>query len=82
MLNDLAGYGSVHVADHVVGIVFGSDDGGDLLAVDPSGAVHQSTTASWFDDFELIATSLIDFLTQLQQAVADFADTGLPPEHR
>ncbi|MFE8950329.1 hypothetical protein ACFYOH_42455, partial [Streptomyces sp. NPDC007856] len=71
VLNDLAEYGSVHVADHVAGVVFGSDGGGSLLAVDPSGAVHRSTTASWFDDFELIATSLIDFLEQLQQAVAD-----------
>ncbi|WP_338672660.1 hypothetical protein V1460_06430 [Streptomyces sp. SCSIO 30461] len=82
VLNDLAEYGSVHVADHVAGIVFGSDGGGNLLAVDPSGAVHRSTSASWFDDFELIAANLIDFLKQLQQAVADFADTGLPPEHR
>jgi len=82
VLNDLTEYGSVHVADRVVGIVFGSDGGGNLLAVDPSGAVHRSTTASWFGDFPLIAASLKDFLTQLQQTVADFADTGLPPEHR
>lgn len=95
VLNDLAEYGSVRVADHVVGIVFASDGGGNLLAIDRGGAVHRSTTASWFDGFEPIATSLTEFLAQLQQAVADFADwtdftesatdfadTGLPPERR
>lgn len=82
VLNDLAEYGAVHVADDAVGIVFGSEGGGNLLAVDPSGTVYRSTTASWFDAFEPIAPTFVDFLEQLQQAVADFADTGAPPEHR
>nr|WP_165398023.1 SMI1/KNR4 family protein [Streptomyces albidoflavus] len=82
VLNDLAEYGAVHVADNAVGIVFGSDGGGNLLAVDPSGAIHRSTTAFGFDAFEPIAPSFVGFLEQLQQTVADFADTGVPPEYR
>ncbi|WP_193581838.1 hypothetical protein [Streptomyces mobaraensis] len=35
--------------------------------------VHRSTTASWFDDFEVSAPTLIHFLEQLRQAVTAFA---------
>ncbi|MFI6849956.1 hypothetical protein OG535_07935 [Kitasatospora sp. NBC_00085] len=81
VLNDLAEYGLVPVADHVIGIVFGSDGGGNLLAVDPSGAIHRSTSASWSGDFDAVATNLVDFLEQLQRNINDFAGARLP-KHR
>ncbi len=73
VLNDITQYGPVRVTDHATGVVFGSDGGGILFALDGDGRVHRSTTPSWFDDFEMSASTLIRFLEQLHQAVTDFA---------
>ncbi|NIY70792.1 hypothetical protein SMALB_8974 [Streptomyces malaysiensis] len=51
-------YGSVQVDDESPGIVFASDGGGHLFAVAGSGRVWRSTTASWFDDFKVAASSI------------------------
>lgn len=74
VLDQLTENGPVRLTDHRTGIVFGSDGGGNLFALDQSGQVHRSTTASWFDDFEPAAPSLTQFLEQLHRAVAGFAD--------
>ncbi|WP_143076599.1 hypothetical protein [Streptomyces sp. MUSC 14] len=76
VLDHLAEHGPVRLSDHRTGIVFGSDGGGILFALDQAEQVHRSTTASWFDDFEPEAPTLTQFLTQLHRAVAHFtADT-------
>jgi hypothetical protein len=74
VLDHLTEYGPVRLTDHRTGIVFGSDGGGHLFALDQSEQVHRSTTASWFDDFEPTAPSLTQLLEQLHRATADFAD--------
>ncbi|MEV6736329.1 hypothetical protein AB0N14_04980 [Streptomyces sp. NPDC051104] len=74
VLDHLTEYGPVRLTDHRTGIVFGSDGGGHLFALDQSGQVHRSTTASWIDDFEPAAPSLPQFLEQLHRATAGFAD--------
>ncbi|MFC8930403.1 hypothetical protein ACFT43_31700 [Streptomyces albidoflavus] len=74
VLDHLAAYGPVRLADDRTGIVFGSDGGGILFALDQSGQVHRSTTASWFDEFELAAPSLTQFLERLHRATAVFTD--------
>ncbi|MYS69589.1 hypothetical protein GTY88_03970 [Streptomyces sp. SID5926] len=74
VLDHLAEYGPVRLTDDRTGIVFGSDGGGILFALDQSGQVHRSTTASWFDEFELAAPSLTQFLEQLHRATAVFTD--------
>ncbi|MEV7518974.1 hypothetical protein ACWGUP_28835, partial [Streptomyces diastaticus] len=74
VLDHLAEYGPVRLADDRTGIVFGSDGGGILFALDQSGQVHRSTTASWFDEFELAAPSLTQFLEQLHRATVVFTD--------
>lgn len=71
--------GPVHFANHGTGIVFGSDGGGILFALDRDGRVHRSTTASWLDDFEVAAPALLQFLKQLHRAVADFTDNTKRP---
>ncbi|MEU4493687.1 hypothetical protein AB0F96_09560 [Streptomyces sp. NPDC023998] len=63
-------YGSVQVDDEPPAIVFASDGGGHLFAVAGSGRVWRSTTASWFDDFEVAAESIQDFLKQISRQVA------------
>ncbi|MFI9779250.1 hypothetical protein ACIHCV_31900 [Streptomyces sp. NPDC051956] len=63
-------YGPVRVDDESPGIVFASDGGGRLFAVAGSGRVWRSTTASWFDDFEVAAVSIQEFLGQIGQRVA------------
>ncbi|MFD7447144.1 hypothetical protein [Streptomyces sp. NPDC059909] len=73
VLGHLTEYGPVRLADHRTGIVFGSDGGGHLFALDQNGQVHRSTTASWLDDFEPAAPSLPHFLEQLHRATAGFA---------
>ncbi|MFC0597937.1 SMI1/KNR4 family protein [Streptomyces palmae] len=74
VLDHLTEYGPVRLTDHRTGIVFGSDGGGKLFAVDRGGQVYQSTTASWTDDFQPAAPSLAQFLEQLHRATANFAD--------
>ncbi|MFI5824983.1 hypothetical protein ACIA8I_38830 [Streptomyces rishiriensis] len=73
MLNDITQYGPVRVTAYTAGVVFGSDGGGILFALDADGRVHRSTTASWLDDFEVSAPTLLHFLEQLRQAVTAFA---------
>ncbi|NEA53483.1 hypothetical protein G3I60_04765 [Streptomyces sp. SID13666] len=63
-------YGSVQIDDEPLAIVFASDGGGHLFAVAGSGRVWRSTTASWFDDFEVIAASIQEFLEQISRRVA------------
>ncbi|WP_393071559.1 hypothetical protein [Streptomyces sp. LN704] len=74
VLDHLTEYGPVRLTDHRTGIVFGSDGGGILFALDQGGQVHRSTTASWFDDFEPTAPTLTQFLEQLHRATAVFTD--------
>lgn len=64
-------YGSVQVDDDPSAIVFASDGGGHLFAVAGSGRVWRSTTASWFDGFEVAAESVQGFLEQVGHRVAD-----------
>ncbi|MEV5508226.1 hypothetical protein [Streptomyces orinoci] len=78
VLDHLTEYGRVRLTDHRTGIVFGSDGGGILFALDQTEQVHRSTTASWSDDFEPAAPSLTQFLEQLHRAVADFTDDTKP----
>ncbi|MFK4066751.1 hypothetical protein [Streptomyces sp. NPDC029674] len=73
ILDDIDQYGHVRVTAHATGVVFGSDGGGILFALDSDGRVHRSTTASWSDDFEVYAPTLVHFLEQLRQAVTAFA---------
>nr|BFD87033.1 hypothetical protein StreXyl84_64340 [Streptomyces sp. Xyl84] len=85
VLDHLTGNGPVRLTDHSTGIVFGSDGGGILFALDQAGQVHRTTTASWFDDFEPEAPALRQFLERLHRAVADFTDDTKRPsatEHR
>ncbi|MCX5269375.1 hypothetical protein [Streptomyces sp. NBC_00199] len=43
----------------------------DLFAVGGSGRVWKSTTASWFDDFEVVASNLRELFEQLGRRIAD-----------
>ncbi|MFE3330101.1 hypothetical protein ACFXKE_00455 [Streptomyces sp. NPDC059202] len=79
VLDHLSEYGPVRLTDHRTGIVFGSDGGGILFALDQTGQVHRSTTASWSDDFEPEAPTLTQFLEQLYRAVALFTDAAKRP---
>ncbi|WP_229889522.1 hypothetical protein [Streptomyces mirabilis] len=63
-------YGSVQIDDEPPAIVFASDGGGYLFAVAGSGRVWRSTTASWFDDFEVFASSIQEFLEQIGRRAA------------
>lgn len=64
-------YGSVQIDDERPALVFASDGGGHLFAVAGSGRVWKSTTASWFDDFEVTARSIQDFLEQISRMIAE-----------
>jgi hypothetical protein len=63
-------YGSVQINDEWPALVFASDGGGHLFAVTGSGRVWRSTTASWFDEFEVAAASIQEFLEQIGRKVA------------
>lgn len=63
VVEHLREYGPVQIeGDEWPAPVFASDGGGHLFAVAGSGRVWRSTTASWFDDFEVVAVSIEDFL--------------------
>ncbi|MEU4693973.1 hypothetical protein [Actinoplanes sp. NPDC023714] len=62
-------YGAVRIDDEWPALVFGSDGGGHLFAVTGSGRVWRSTTASWFDEFKMVAPSIQEFLAQIGQVV-------------
>ncbi|QOV47211.1 hypothetical protein [Streptomyces chromofuscus] len=64
-------YGPAPIDDESVALVFASDGGGHLFAIGDSGQVRKSTTASWFDDFEVAASSLQEFLEQLGRRIAN-----------
>ncbi|MEV7404536.1 hypothetical protein AB0N93_29625 [Streptomyces sp. NPDC091267] len=63
-------YGSVQTDDEPRALVFASDGGGHLFAMEGSGRIRRSTTASWFDDFEVVATSVQEFLELIGREVA------------
>jgi hypothetical protein len=63
-------YGPAAIDGESSALVFGSDGGGHLFAIGDSGHIWKSTTASWFDDFEVAAASLQQFLKQLGQRIA------------
>lgn len=63
-------YGPVRIDDEWPALVFGSDGGGHLFAVTGSGRVWMSTTASWSDEFNIVASSIQEFLEQIGQMVA------------
>ncbi|MFD6174424.1 hypothetical protein [Streptomyces coeruleorubidus] len=46
-------YGPTPIDGEPIALVFASDGGGHLFAIGASGQVRKSTTASWFDDFEV-----------------------------
>ncbi|WP_037862977.1 SMI1/KNR4 family protein [Streptomyces sp. NRRL S-340] len=64
-------YGPAPMDDESVALVFASDGGGHLFAIGDSGQVRKSTTASWCDDFEVVASSLREFLEQLGGRIAN-----------
>ncbi|MFC7218858.1 hypothetical protein ACFQLX_11870 [Streptomyces polyrhachis] len=64
-------YGPAPIGGEFVALVFASDGGGHLFAIGDSGRVWRSTTASWLDDFEVVASSLQEFLEQLGRRIAD-----------
>lgn len=63
-------YGFVRIDDDHQALVFASDGGGHLFAVTGSGRVWRSTTASWFDEFEVAAPSLQEFLKHVGREVS------------
>ncbi|GAA0459028.1 hypothetical protein Aca07nite_59390 [Actinoplanes capillaceus] len=67
-------YGAVRIDDEQddewPALVFGSDGGGHLFAVTGRGRVWRSTTASWFDEFKMVASSIQEFLERIGQVVA------------
>ncbi|SFH15201.1 hypothetical protein [Streptomyces mirabilis] len=62
-------YGSIQIDGEEPALVFASDGGGHLFALAGSGRVWRSTTASWFDQFDLAAASLQEFLERLAQRI-------------
>ncbi|MEU9775227.1 hypothetical protein [Streptomyces sp. NPDC047968] len=64
-------YGPAPIEGERVALVFASDGGGHLFAIGDSGQVWKSTTASPFEDFEIAASSLQEFLEQLGQRIAN-----------
>ncbi|MFD7282202.1 hypothetical protein ACFV80_35560, partial [Streptomyces sp. NPDC059862] len=52
-------YGPAPIDGEPIALVFASDGGSHLFAIGASGQVWKSTTASWFDDFEVTASSLV-----------------------
>jgi len=64
-------YGPAPIDGEWIAPVFASDSGGRLFAIGGGGQVWKSTTASWFDDFDLAAASLQEFLEQLSQRIAN-----------
>ena len=62
--------GSVQIEDEWPAPVFASDGGGHLFVVTGSGRVWRSTTASWFDEFEVVAASIEEFLGAIGREIA------------
>ncbi|WP_328472929.1 hypothetical protein [Streptomyces sp. NBC_00448] len=51
-------------------MVFASEGGGHLFALAGSGRIWRSTTASWFDRFDLAAASVLEFLEGLSRQIS------------
>ncbi|MFK0256204.1 hypothetical protein [Streptomyces sp. NPDC090445] len=64
-------YGPAPIDSESIALVFAGDGGGHLFAIGDSGQVWKSTTASWFDDFDVAAASLQEFLDQLGQRITN-----------
>ncbi|MFI6520399.1 hypothetical protein ACIBF1_32945 [Spirillospora sp. NPDC050679] len=80
VLDQLREEGPVNVGDGVDGVVFASNGGGLLYAIDATGTVHRSHAASRDSGFTPIATDLADYLGRLRNTVAEFIRTGDPGE--
>ncbi len=63
-------YGAVQIDGEEPALVFASDGGGHLFALAGSGRLWRSTTASWFDQFDLAAASLQEFLEGLSRQIS------------
>jgi len=63
-------YGAVQIDGEEPALVFASDGGGHLFALAGSGRVWRSTTASWFDQFDLAAAGLQEFFERLSQQIS------------
>ena len=63
-------YGAVQIDGEEPALVFASDGGGHLFALAGSGRVWRSTTASWFDQFDLAAASLQEFFEGLARRIS------------
>lgn len=61
--------GAVQIDGEEPALIFASDGGGRLLALAGSGRVWMSTTASWFDQFDLAAAGLQEFFEGLTQQI-------------
>ncbi|MEU1868261.1 hypothetical protein [Streptomyces gardneri] len=63
-------YGPAPIDGEWIAPVFASDGGGHLFAIGGGGQVWKSSTAS-FDDFELVAASLQEFLELLGRRITN-----------
>ncbi|MFF3784372.1 hypothetical protein [Streptomyces sp. NPDC001933] len=63
--SDFREYGAIQIDGEEPALVFASDGGGHLFALAGSGRVWRSTTASWFDQFDLAAANLREFFAEL-----------------
>lgn len=64
-------YGAVRIDGEEPALVFASDGGGRLFALAGSGRIWRSTTASWFEQFDLAAGSLREFFEGLSRQITD-----------
>ncbi|MFF2819698.1 hypothetical protein ACFVT9_29775 [Kitasatospora cineracea] len=64
-------YGAVRTDGEEPALVFASDGGGHLFALAGSGRVWRSTTASWFDQFDLAAADLQEFFEGLSRQISN-----------
>jgi hypothetical protein len=66
------------IAHGDTGLIFASNGGGLLYAIDRDNTVHRSRDASTDSDFEPVAADLRGFLEQVLGAVAHFTATRSP----
>ncbi|MBB2943667.1 hypothetical protein FB565_003396 [Actinoplanes lutulentus] len=71
-LRDEIGYVFLPRADDPHGLLIGSTGGGIQFVMDWAGCVHRSISASLDGDFEQVACTTEQFLTQLRYAVSEF----------
>ncbi|WP_336111251.1 hypothetical protein [Streptomyces sp. PTD9-10] len=62
--------------------MFASDGGGHLFALAGSGRVWRSTTSSWFDQLDLAAASLEEFLEALARRISGQPSPGAEVDSR